>query len=124
MSKDRFLGHYYWNKSTDEITYADVEETEELMKWASFHEDINSRRVAMDEVNGITVFTSFLGTDHSFSTWDEDRPPILFETLPRRGLTEWMDQWQQRFAHSVDALAYHNALVFVIVVTGGLPDGD
>lgn len=37
-----------------------------------------SRRVALDDINGATVSTVFLGIDHRYGP---DGPPVLFETM-------------------------------------------
>lgn len=48
------------------------------MKWAEFMENIDLRRVAIDEVAGREISTVFLGLDHSFGA---EGLPVLFETI-------------------------------------------
>jgi hypothetical protein len=48
-----------------------------LLEWAEWME-LNSRRVAQDEIEGIEVSTVFLGLNHNFSGKGD---PLLFETM-------------------------------------------
>jgi hypothetical protein len=48
-----------------------------LLEWAEWME-VNSRRVANDEIEGIRVSTVFLGLNHDFSGKGD---PLLFETM-------------------------------------------
>ena len=53
-------------------------ECDDSVIWADFIENIEGRRVAYDIIDGVIISTIFLGLDHSF---DEEAPPLLFETL-------------------------------------------
>lgn len=70
------------------------------MKWRQ----ANSRRVAQDDINGVTVSTVFLGIDHGFG----DGPPILFETMVFGGA---LDQEQERYSTWAEAEAGHAVMV-------------
>jgi len=50
----------------------------DLMTWARFFEDGESRRVAWTKFDGGHVSTVFLGLDHQFSPGG---PPLIFETM-------------------------------------------
>lgn len=66
----------------------------EMEEWARFFES-EERRVALDEIHGITVSTVFLGLDHQFS---ENGPPLLFETMTfgyRDEICERCTTWAQ-----------------------------
>ena len=54
-----------------------TKKTDDLKEWAECHGNIETRRVAKTEKNGVRVSTVFLGIDHS---WGEG-PPLLFETM-------------------------------------------
>jgi len=47
-----------------------------LLEWAAMFDDISKRRVGYDIVDGVTVSTVFLGTDHGFGGHRE-----FFETM-------------------------------------------
>lgn len=51
-------------------------EENDLMKWARWFET-GDRKVAMSEINGMTVSTVFLGLNHNFGEGE----PILWETM-------------------------------------------
>lgn len=68
----------------------------------SFEKD---RRVALDDIAGSLVSTVFLVIDHQY---DDDGPPLLFETLVFGGpLADEMDRYSTR----AEALAGHAAMV-------------
>lgn len=75
----------------------------DLVVWARWFEDAigkDSRRVAVDDVNGARISTVFLGLDHSFG----GGPPLLFETMIFGGEH---DQWQDRCSTRDEALQMH-----------------
>lgn len=61
----------------------------DLMKWGSFLETEERRRVALDEVDNVMVSTVFLGIDHGWGG-----QPVLFETMIFGGEH---DQYQERY---------------------------
>ena len=67
------LRHYILNEKKQIVEV-------DLMTWARFFEDVEKRRVASHELDDVRVSTVFLSIDHGFS-FDEDIPPVLFETL-------------------------------------------
>ena len=82
----------------------------DVFAWSKQFEDVELRRVAMTEICGHTVFTSFLGIDHRFG---DDGPPLLFETMIRKGVgdipwnaCEWLD-YQKRYSTWKEAEAGH-----------------
>jgi len=62
--------------------------------------DCDGRRVALDEGDGVSVSTVFLGLDHSWG----DGPPMLFETMIFGGEHD-EDQW--RYSTWGEAVAGH-----------------
>lgn len=53
-------------------------ECDSIEEWCKMFEDIENRRVALDQCGDIVISTVFLGLDHRFSG---KGPPLLFETL-------------------------------------------
>jgi len=62
---------------------------EDLITWAKWMEK-HKRRVAKTVVGEVRISTVFLGLNHSF---DEDEPPILFETMIFGGAND-QAQWR------------------------------
>jgi hypothetical protein len=60
-------------------------------------------RVAFTECDDASVSTVWLGIDHSF--WDDDGPPLIFETLVSGG---HLDGRIWRWPNDVAALAGHD----------------
>lgn len=84
--------------------------------WTRMFKDAESRRVASTELGEATISTVFLGMDHG---WDQDGPPILFETLVIGGPCDG-DMW--RYATWAEAEAGHAAAVEA--VRSALADGS
>jgi len=76
-----------------------VKPEDDLLRWAKWFETAN-RQVAVDEINGVTVSTVFLGIDHSWN----DQKPKLFETMIFGGQ---YDQEQERYCTWHEAEAGH-----------------
>ena len=53
-----------------------------VVEWARFFEIKAARRVALEEIGGLTISTVFLGIDLSFG---DSEVPILFETMIFKG---------------------------------------
>lgn len=54
----------------------------DILKFGQWFEEIENRRVALTEFEGLRVSTVFLGVVHGFT---KERAPILFETMVFRG---------------------------------------
>lgn len=102
--------YYIWDKETGVLRPC-----EDMIEWSRWFETAN-RSVARDEVNGINVFTSFLGIDHSFALASE---PVLFETMCASD-NHWFDL-QIRYNNHLDALNGHRGVVEHLK-KGGSPD--
>lgn len=57
--------------------------TDDVIVWSRWFENKYARRVAQDVIGEASVSMVFLGLDHSF---DDDGPPLLFETMIFGGL--------------------------------------
>ena len=77
----------------------------DMMTWAKWFENIDHRRVALNEYDGLYVSTVFLGRDHNFS---EEGPPLLFETMVFGGR---LDGYQTRSSTWMQAEASHAYLL-------------
>lgn len=75
-------------------------------EWGAFFNDTEARRVGYDKVGEARVSTVFLGIDHNF---DDEGPPILFETMVFGLLGEEEQQW--RYASYEDAVEGHRRAV-------------
>jgi len=66
------------------------------------HHDMDRRRVALDELEAVTVSTVHLLHNHQFG----DGPPLIFETMvfPR---DEWSDLHCERYSTEAEAVAGH-----------------
>jgi len=73
----------------------------EMMEWARLHADDNIKRVALEEREGISVSTVWLGLNHRLGG---DGPPLIFETMIFGGDHD-QDQW--RYATEAEALEGH-----------------
>ncbi len=85
----------------------------ELLEWAKFFEQKDSRRVCLDKFknDSITVSTVFLGIDHN---WGEG-PPILFETMIFGGaLGVHYDEYQDRYCTWEEAEEGHVNAIKII----------
>lgn len=78
----------------------------DLMTWAEWFEQPDSRRVALTEEDGWSVSTVFLGIDHSFS----EGPELLFETMVFGSETE-LDGEPFRYANHKEAEIGHQEIV-------------
>ena len=77
----------------------------DMMTWARFFEDKDSRVVAQDDLGGgISVSTVFLGMDHQWG----DGPPLIFETMIFGGVH---DQYQDRYSTWNEAEEGHKRAV-------------
>lgn len=79
---------------------------DDVLKWAKWFEK-NDRKLARDEVEGITISTVFLGIDHGFFT----SQPMLWETMIFGGEH---DEYQKRYFTKVGALAGHAKAVEMV----------
>ena len=79
----------------------------DLLTWAKWFEDDSERRVALTEIDGVSVSTVFLGLDHSFG----GGTPILFETMIFGG--EY-DDYQERYHTLEEAQAGHEKAVSLV----------
>ncbi len=89
--------------------YSRSGEPMDLFTWAKEFEKGNSvARDVFDTPNGeVKVSTVWLGLDHSFG---KSGPPLIFETMVFGGGAEW-DEYQERYATEVEALARHAEIV-------------
>lgn len=78
----------------------------DLIRWGKALE--NGFRVALDEFDGITVSTVFLGLDHSYRDSDI---PILFETMVFFDSGGYESQYMERCSTYDEALAQHKRVV-------------
>jgi hypothetical protein len=76
-----------------------------LHEYEEFVSKEGSRRVALDDINGATVSTVFLGIDHRYGP---DGPPVLFETMVFGGP---LDQEQERCCTWDEAEMMHARMV-------------
>lgn len=74
-------------------------------EWATFFEDINNRRVAIDQIGLITISTVFLGLDHRFTS---EGPPLIFETMK---LVNGDEQGMRRYSTYEEAEDGHQEFV-------------
>ena len=111
----RYRPYYWcWNKATNEVTPCP------LLAWAAQMQDVESRRVAADELakpavlgdGTILISTVFLGLDHNFS---DQGPPIIWETLIL-GLPESaaLHEKMWRYANHDDAVRGHGVAVRLV----------
>lgn len=105
------LTYHLWDRDSGEIR-----ETTDTLEWSNWFEDIDNRRVALDEIEDIVVSTVALGLDHAWS----GGPPLIFETLVFRqdpeertvfGTPVTHEMEMQRFSTVEDALDFHDAMV-------------
>jgi hypothetical protein len=103
----------------------------DLIKWATWFENRNNRRVAFTELsNGGVVSTVFLALDHDFGMgrvqwetiqWTQEGEkiaaefeipyqPVLWETMVFNLDGEW-DRYQERYRSRAEALAGHQRIV-------------
>ena len=77
----------------------------DTIKWATWFEDRDKRRVALEEIGESTVSTVFLGIDHNYG----GAVPVLWETMVFGGQ---LDQEQDRCAGGrKEALQMHALMV-------------
>ena len=78
---------------------------ENAFDWSNkFNEKM--RRVALDEVNGVSISTVFLGIDHSFGSGK----PLLWETMCFSHNLDY-DQYQERYTSYKDTVEGHKQCV-------------
>ena len=93
------VGYYRLDESHNPVSCT-------LQGWGSLYETMqDKRRVALYEQDGIIVSTVFLGLDHG---WDDNRPPVLFETMVFGGS---LDQERERYCTLDEAVAGHERMV-------------
>lgn len=88
----------------------------DLMKWGLWFEDIEKRRVAWTEIEGVNVSTIFLGLDHNFS---DGGPPILWESYVMGGD---LDGEMRRYSSRAEALKGHDEIVEAVRQTVRWPE--
>jgi hypothetical protein len=76
---------------------------DDIRAWSEWRRTEN-RRVALDEINGVTVSTVFLGLDHGHGSGE----PVLFETMVFGGA---LDEEQERYTTWDAAEEGHAAMV-------------
>jgi len=76
----------------------------DLLVWAKWLEEDDSRRVAFTEVGDIKISTVFLGLDHAFG----GGAPVLFETMIFGGEH---DEYQERYHTLEEAMIGHEKAV-------------
>ena len=79
-----------------------------LEDWAAFMETPDSCRVGLDETNGTTVSTVFLGLDPECGRFDR---PLLFESMVMGGQ---LDGAQDRYRTWAEAVEGHAELLAVV----------
>lgn len=80
---------------------------DDVITWAKWFEQKDSRRVAETDVNGVRVSTVFLGIDHDFGDMGA---PVLWETMIFGGPH---DQYQARYTSHDAAKAGHELAVLI-----------
>lgn len=81
----------------------------DLLTWARWLETSGARRiVAKDEVHGKIVSTVFLGLDHQFGPGG---PPLLFETMIFPSVTDYSEEYMERYSTWDEAAAKHKLIV-------------
>ena len=80
----------------------------DLYTWGKWFANHKNRRVALTEVGDLEVSTVFLGINHRFG--NNDRPPLVFETMVFKGGSEYGD-YTNRYSSWDDAEAGHKATV-------------
>jgi hypothetical protein len=85
----------------------------DLREWGEWRRSTD-RRIARDEINGVTISTVFLGIDHGFGYG----APVLFETMVFGGE---LDQEQERYTTYEAAEAGHAAMVARVKETENWP---
>lgn len=76
----------------------------DVLLWGAWFEQAN-RAIAQEHVGPVAISTIFLGLDHGF---DDDAPPILFESMIFGGP---LSGSQQRYASRAEAIVGHRELV-------------
>jgi hypothetical protein len=112
------MNKYRWDSKTNTISRCD-----DITEWSAFMEGTNNRRVAMDVVGDITIYTSFLGIDYNWGNMRGEvvEPPILFETMCENSSDHSWYDLQMRYNNADDALRVHRDLVRHLQ-EGGNPD--
>lgn len=78
---------------------------ENASDWANGFEE-ERKRVALDEINGVSISTVFLGLDHSHGA----EKPILWETMCFSHNLDY-DQYQERYSSYEEAVEGHKKCV-------------
>lgn len=82
-----------------------------LFEFAKLFEDMEYRRIGLDEVNGMEVSTVWLGLDHRYG---RSGPPLIFETMIFPvGSRE--DLYCERYATEAEAVGGHRRAVELAV---------
>ena len=87
----------------------------DLLTWANWFEDIDSRRVAQDIINNYRVSTVFLGLCYTF-TADHKEPDecLLFETMifpENSGSSVYAEKYQERYTTWDEAIGGHKRAI-------------
>lgn len=85
-----------------------VDLEDDYIAWIRQWDDVEGRRVAYDELPGVTVSTVFLATDHN---WRDTGDPILWGTMVFGGE---LDSEQWRYTSEKDALVGHAKVVAMV----------
>ena len=79
---------------------------DDVLLWAKDFENIEKKRVARNEKNGIVVSTVWMGLDHRFG--DEGKP-LIFESMVFND--EGDEQVQERYSTEQESIEGHKKLV-------------
>jgi hypothetical protein len=86
-----------------------VKAAKDVLEWGRWFETTGNRRVALTKFEcGVTVSTVFLGMNHRF---DDNGPPLLYETMVFELSMEQGDDMQWRYSSWDDAEVGHKATV-------------
>ncbi len=83
----------------------------DLHTWAQFLDEHGKRTVGKDTVDGVTVSTVFLGSDHSYGPELGQPDPLWFETMVFEGVGKGWDQTRDRYTTWEQAEAGHKEVV-------------
>jgi len=78
----------------------------DLLAWAEWIKNPENKRVAQTYIDDYRISTVFLGLDHNY---EEDGPPILFETMVFKGSDSDLDM--DRYSTYSEAEQGHQRMV-------------
>ncbi len=82
----------------------------DLLEWATQFEsmhDNDTKHVAKDIIGNKCISTVWLGVDHNFSIFDDNKKPLVFETMIFENDGSYMDIYMDRYTTWDEAIAGH-----------------